>query len=364
MYDYLQSPPHFDRVAMYLRKSRKDLELEAVGGEDTLERHRRVLLELARHYELTVTQIYQEVVSGDTIEARPQMQRLLRDVENGLYDAVICHDIDRLGRGGMRDQGTILETFKWSHTAIITPDKIYNLDADIDEEAVEFKTLSARYEYRMIKKRLARGREASVREGKFIGHIAPYGYERYKLQGQRGWSLQPVEPAASVVRDIFRWYTADADRIGVALIARRLNERGILSPAGKDWTNCGVRGVLNNPVYAGMIRSKNRPDQKTMVDGHVSVSRPRNPTPEVYPGLHEALIPQEIFDQAQELLSRNKSRPGPKQVAMKNPLSGLVICGQCGRAMVRRPYGNGYPDGLLCPYTSCSCVPQGISKCR
>lgn len=361
MYDYLQSPPHFDRVAMYLRKSRKDLELEAVGGEDTLERHRRVLLELARHYELTVTQIYQEVVSGDTIEARPQMQRLLRDVENGLYDAVICHDIDRLGRGGMRDQGTILETFKWSHTAIITPDKIYNLDVDIDEEAVEFKTLSARYEYRMIKKRLARGREASVREGKFIGHIAPYGYERYKLQGQRGWSLQPVEPAASVVRDIFRWYTADADRIGVALIARRLNERGILSPAGKDWTNCGVRGVLNNPVYAGMIRSKNRPDQKTMVDGHVSVSRPRNPTPEVYPGLHEALIPQEIFDQAQELLSRNKSRPGPKQVAMKNPLSGLVICGQCGRAMVRRPYGNGYPDGLLCPYTSCSCVSSTLA---
>ena len=92
MFEYGDKTPRFDRVAMYLRKSRKDLELEAVGGEDTLERHRLVLLELARHYELTVTQIYQEVVSGDTIEARPQMQRLLRDVENGLYDAVICHD--------------------------------------------------------------------------------------------------------------------------------------------------------------------------------------------------------------------------------------------------------------------------------
>lgn len=361
MFEYGDKTSGFDRVAMYLRKSRKDLELEAVGGEDTLERHRRVLLELARHYELTVTQIYQEVVSGDTIEARPQMQRLLRDVENGLYDAVICHDIDRLGRGGMRDQGTILETFKWSHTAIITPDKIYNLDADMDEEAVEFKALSARYEYRMIKKRLARGREASVREGKFIGHISPYGYERYKLKGQKGWSLQPVEPAASVVRDIFRWYTADEDRIGVALIARRLNERGIPAPRGKDWTNCGVRGLLNNPVYAGMIRSKNRPDQKTMVDGHVTISRPRNPTPEVYPGLHEALVSKETFDRAQELLARNKGRPGPKQVTMKNPLSGLVICGQCGRAMVRRPYGNGYPDGLLCAYTSCSCVSSTLA---
>lgn len=361
MFEYDDKTPRFDRVAMYLRKSRKDLELEAVGGEDTLERHRRVLLELARHYELTVTRIYEEVVSGDTIEGRPQMQRLLRDVEAGCYDAVLCHDIDRLGRGGMRDQGTILETFKWSHTAIITPDKIYNLDADIDEEAVEFKTLSARYEYRMIKKRLARGREASVREGKFIGHTAPYGYERYKLQGQKGWSLRPVEPAASVIQDIFRWFTADENRIGISLIVRRLNERGIPGPAGKDWVSSTVRAILSNPVYAGFIRSGSRPEQKSLQGGALVIHRPRSTDARIYKGLHDAIIAPEVFDRARDLLARNKSRPGPKQVAMKNPLSGLVICGQCGRAMVRRPYGNGYPDGLLCPYTSCSCVSSTLA---
>lgn len=347
----------YNRVAMYLRKSRKDLELEAVGGEDTLERHRRVLLELARQHELTVTRIYQEVVSGDTIEGRPQMQQLLRDVEAGSYDAVICHDIDRLGRGGMRDQGLILETFKWSHTAIITPDKVYNLDAEFDEEALEFKTMSARYEYRMIKKRLARGREASVREGKFTGHIPPYGYERYKLKGQKGWSLRPVEPAASVVRDIYRWFLGENEpRIGVSLIVRRLNERGIPGPAGKDWVPCTVRGILSNPEYAGYIRSKNRPSQKSMENGQLVEHRPRAAAPLLFPGLHEPLITQEQLDAAAALLAMNKGRPGPKQVKMKNPLSGLVICDQCGRAMVRRPYGNGYPDGLLCSYTSCSCV--------
>lgn len=348
---------NFDRVAMYLRKSRRDVELEAVGAEDTLQRHRRVLLELARQMELTVTQIYQEVVSGDTIDARPQMRQLLADVEAGLYDAVICHDIDRLGRGGMRDQGRILDTFKWSHTAIITPDKVYNLDADIDEEAVEFKTLSARYEYRMIKKRLARGREASVREGKFTGHTPPYGYERYKLHGQKGWSLRPIEPQAQVVRDIYRWYLGEAgERMGVSLIVRRLNERGIPGPTGKDWTPTSVRGILGNQVYAGFIRSKYRPTQKTMEDGQLVEHRPRSAAPLVFPGLHEPLITEEQSAQTLALLANNKSRPGPKQVAMKNPLSGLVICDQCGRAMVRRPYGNGYPDGLLCPYTSCSCV--------
>lgn len=353
---YNDAPRKYDRVAIYLRKSRKDEELEKVGAEDTLQRHRRVLLELAKHYELTVTRIYEEVVSGDTIDGRPEMQRLLRDVEAGAYDAVLCHDIDRLGRGAMRDQGTILETFKWSHTAIITPDKIYDLDADMDEEAVEFKTLSARYEYRMIKKRLARGREASVREGKFIGNTAPYGYERYKLQGQKGWSLRPSEPAASVVRDMYRWFTAEEDRIGVSLIARRLNERGIPGPAGKDWTNCAVRSILSNPEYAGFIRSGLRPAQKAMDGGELVTHRPRSSEPTLYPGLHEPIISKEISDRALSLLANNKSRPGPKQVPMKNPLSGLVICDQCGRAMVRRPYSSGYPDGLLCPYSSCSCV--------
>lgn len=353
----VDSTPQYSRVAIYLRKSRKDLELEAVGGEDTLERHRRVLLELARQYQLTVTKIYQEVVSGDTIEGRPQMRQLLRDVEAGAYDAVICHDIDRLGRGGMRDQGQILETFKWSHTAIITPDKVYNLDAEFDEEAVEFKTLSARYEYRMIKKRLARGREASVREGKFIGNRAPFGYERYKLQGQKGWSLRPTEPAASVVRDIYRWFLGeDGPRIGVSLIVRRLNERGIPGPAGKDWLNCTVREILSNPVYAGFIRFRSRPAQKAMEDGQLVAHRPRAEAPQLFKGLHEPLISQAQLDEAADLLANNKGRPGPKQVSMKNPLSGLVICDQCGRAMVRRPYGSGYPDGLICSYTSCSCV--------
>lgn len=364
MENYARSDRKFDRVAMYLRKSRRDVELEAVGAEDTLERHRRVLLELARRQQLTVTRIYQEVVSGDTIDARPQMQQLLRAVEDGAYDAVLCHDIDRLGRGGMRDQGRILEAFKWSHTAIITPDKIYDLDADMDEEAVEFKTLSARYEYRMIKKRLARGREASVREGKFIGHTAPYGYERYKLKGQKGWSLRPVEPQASVVRDIFRWFTApEGERIGVSLIVRRLNERGLTGPTGKDWVVCGVRGILSNPEYAGFIRTKHRPVQKVMVDGVLKETRQRVPLNEMemYPGLHEAIISEETWERARDLLSTSKSRPGPKQMPMKNPLAGLVICSQCGRAMVRRPYGNGYPDGLLCPYTSCSCVSSTLA---
>ena len=64
---------------IYLRKSRKDMELEAELG-DTLIRHRQKLLELARTMKLNITKIYEEVVSGETIAQRPQIQQMLSDI--------------------------------------------------------------------------------------------------------------------------------------------------------------------------------------------------------------------------------------------------------------------------------------------
>ena len=54
--------------------------------------------------------IYREIVSGDTISARPEMQRLLRAVEAGIYGAILCVDVDRLARGDSIDQGIIMQT--------------------------------------------------------------------------------------------------------------------------------------------------------------------------------------------------------------------------------------------------------------
>ena len=70
---------------------------------------------------------YPEVVSGESLYTRPQMLRLLQDVEEGKYDAVLCMDLDRLSRGRMKDQGIVLDAFRESGTLIITPEKIYNL---------------------------------------------------------------------------------------------------------------------------------------------------------------------------------------------------------------------------------------------
>ena len=72
----------------YLRKSRADRDAEANGGGDTLLRHRTALLELARKMNLTIYHIFEEVVSGETIANRPEMQKLLSEVETGQIAAV------------------------------------------------------------------------------------------------------------------------------------------------------------------------------------------------------------------------------------------------------------------------------------
>lgn len=92
---------------IYLRKSRADLELEARGELETLARHEKALLELAERQHLDVEKIYKEIVSGETIASRPEMRRLLEEVENGQWDGVLVMEIERLARGDPIDQGVV-----------------------------------------------------------------------------------------------------------------------------------------------------------------------------------------------------------------------------------------------------------------
>src|SRR5690606_3263376 len=145
---------YMERVAIYLRKSRADLDAEARGEGETLEKHRKMLTELAEEKGYNIVKIYEEIASGESITHRPEMVKLLEKVKRGLYDAVLVMDIDRLGRGNMQDQGLILDTFKQSKTKIITPRKVYDLDDEFDEEYSEFEAFLARKEFKIIKRRL------------------------------------------------------------------------------------------------------------------------------------------------------------------------------------------------------------------
>ena len=225
------------KVCMYLRKSRQDEELEKKENTDTLSRHRSALLALARKQHLDIIEVHEEIVSGGSIVSRPKMMKLLEEVRNNMYDAVLCMDLDRLGRGGMQDQGLILDTFKETNTLIITPDKTYDLNNELDEEMTEFKAFFARRELKIITKRMQRGRIKSVEEGKFIASTAPYGYKfEYDKEGKK--SLVIDEEKAAIVRNIFDMYINGngAYKIKVWLDNIRSEERRVGKECRSRWS--------------------------------------------------------------------------------------------------------------------------------
>lgn len=352
-----------ESVCIYLRKSRADREAEAHGDGETLARHERILLDLAKKKEYIVGAIYREVVSGETISARPVMQQLLREVESGMWDGVLVVEVERLARGDTIDQGIVSRAFQYSDTKIVTPTKVYDPNNEFDEEYFEFGLFMSRREYKTIKRRLNAGRISSVKEGKYCGNKPPYGYERVKLEKEKGYTLKPVSDQAAIVKMIYTWYAGDGcEQIGVAKIVRKLNDMGIKSVSGNDWTPASVQGILTNPVYIGKIRWNGRKVVKTVQNGQVVKTRPRSKDILVCDGLHPAIISDNLYNSVQEIRKKNPSRPISIKNSIRNPLSGIVYCSKCGRAMVRRPYQkSGQEDTLLCPYTSCPTVSSKLS---
>ena len=355
---------------LYLRKSRADIEAEQHGEGETLARHQKALLELGKRLNLNITKIYPEIGSGDTIAARPVMQQLLSDVEQGAWEGVLVMEVERLARGDTIDQGIVAQTFKYSDTKIVTPLRTYDPNNEADEEYFEFGLFMSRREYKTINRRLQRGRIASVKEGKYVANKPPYGYLRKKLDRVKGYTLEPDPAQAPIVKMIFDLYAngerqpdGTTDKTGISRIVRKLNDMHIPPQKGNAWVNATIQQMLRNPVYIGKVRWNGRPVRKKMVDGKMVKERPRT-DPENWvlaDGLHDPLIDRKTWDAVQQRLLENPSHPAPKNTAVMNPLSGLVICGKCGRRMVRRPYApRNYPDALMCPVTSCDNISSAL----
>ena len=334
----------------YLRKSRADLEIENVTGEDTLKRHREIIKNLAKQNSVILDEYFEEVVSGETIQARPKIQELLKKVENNEIEEVYVVDVDRLARGDTEDQGRISKTFKFGNTKIVTPGKTYDPNNEFDEDFFEFGLFMSRREYKIINKRLNRGRLSSVNEGKFIGSICPYGYSKEKLKGQKGYKLIINEEEAKIVKIIFNLALSG---IGASNIANHLNKIGSKPRKAEVWVSASIRDIIHNPVYYGMIKWNYRKTIKTMKNGTIYKSRPKQKEYILVPGLHEAIIDEDTWKLANKNSKIKEGKSVKKDLTLQNPLAGLVECGYCHRTMQRRNYRSGHIDGLICPLPHC-----------
>lgn len=322
-------------VLMYLRKSRSDNPYETV--EEVLSRHETMLQEYAEKaygYRIPESQIYREVVSGEKIHTRPEMQILLKRIESSDVKSVLVVDPQRLSRGDLMDCGRLIQAFKYSRTTIVTPMKIFDLWDKFDEKMFQDELLRGRDYLEYAKEVMARGRKLSASEGWYLGSVPPFGYDiDYVMDGKRRRkTLKPNQIEAPIVDKIFSWFV-DL-KMSLYGIAAKLNNMGIKPRKAEHFSTDAVRHILSNPIYIGKISVGRRPMVEKLVDGKVVVSRPRTDPQRIFDGKQPAITQEERFYAAQERLGNLPKTKMGKGVT--NPLVGILKC-SCGRAMIYHP---------------------------
>lgn len=317
-----------DEYAIYLRKSRKDLELESMGEGETLARHKTALLELAQKKELKIAKIYEEMVSGESIEDRPKVQELLDEVTAGKYRGVLVMEIERLARGNTRDQGEVAEAFWGSETLIVTPSKTYDPTNEFDEEYFEFGLFMSRREYKTIRRRMQRGLMASIKEGNYVGSLPPYGYDIIRMNKKE--RTLKFNEQSKYVEMIFEWFVND--RLSAGEIARRLTLMGVPTKTGKtEWNRSTIKDILQNNLYTGKIRWNRRKATKEVVDGTRKKVKRRTLSEDylIVDGKHPAIVSEDTFKAAQSLFKGQI--PVKANTTIQNPFAHLMFCKRCGK---------------------------------
>jgi len=333
-------------VAAYLRKSRAE---ENMDINEVLNNHLHELRKTARFHGLVLEEddIYKEVVSGESLYTRPQMLRLLEAVEEGRYSAVLCVDMQRLGRGGMSDQGIILDAFKYNSTIIITPDRVYDLTEEFDEEAAEFQAMISRREYKLITKRMRRGLRITVEKGGYVSN-APFGYK--KVFKDKIPTLEPIPDEAHIVKMIFDMYISG---YGCTKISASLEELGVHGKRGASFNRNTIRSILLNPVYIGKVLWNNTVTVKNGSGQNMkkTIVKAADDQRIFVDGCHPPLIDESKFNRVAQIMKDKGVTMGAVRKP-RNPFAGLVYCCVCGgRMQIMQDSKCG--DYLICTKKGC-----------
>ena len=327
-----------DEILAYLRKSRADDPLLTV--EEVLARHEAILDEWAEKNlgaRVPEGNKYREVVSGETIADRPEIQKVLKLMESPKIKAILIVEVQRLSRGDLEDCGRLIKLLRYTNTLVITPQKIYDLRDEYDRDMFERELKRGNEFLEYTKKIMNRGRLRSISEGNYVGSIPPYGYDKvWVTEGKRKCPTLAInEEQANVVRMIFDMYTNQ--NIGMPTICNRLDSMGAPPPKGEHWSNRALKDMLSNIHYLGKVKWNWRKIVTVVEDSEIKKKRPKSEIGEflVYEGRHEAIITEELFNATQEKLGKNPRVR--KNMGIRNPFAGLIYC-QCGRAMTLRTY--------------------------
>lgn len=340
------------QAALYVRLSREDgdkEESDSVSNQKAL-LHQFVELET----DIEVSDVYVDDGWSGTNFERPEFSRMMSDIKAGKIECVIVKDLSRLGRNYIEVGQYIEKIFPLMDIRFISiTDNLdsYKNPQTMNNIIVPFKNLINDEYCRDISNKIRSSLDMKRKQGKHIGSFACYGYMKDPEDHNH---LVIDEEAASVVRNIFRWYISG---MSILSIAQKLNAMGIPNPsaykrsiglhyrrpndqfADNKWVDSSVRRILGNQMYIGdlvqgvlKIKSyKIQVAQKVDKSDWIIVE-----------GTHEAIISKEDYETVQALLKRRtRKAPQKKEVYL---FSGFVKCGDCGRSMSRKHYHHDYRE--------------------
>ncbi|MED4083855.1 recombinase family protein [Halalkalibacterium halodurans] len=279
-----------------------------------------------------VIEYVDEGYSGEFLE-RPALEKLRKDVREGIITKVVCYDPDRLSRKLMnaliiddefRKRGVEMVYVNGEYAHSPEGQLFYSMRGAISE-----------FEKAKINERMSSGRRRKAREGKVVKNNYCYGYDYDKEKSQYVIN----EDEAKIVRLIFDLFTNPNDIAkGMNGIANYLTEKGVPTKRRAGvWHRQVVRQILMNRTYTGTLY-QNRWNTEGMLankykkeSGEKVPMKERDPS-EWIPTKIPRIISDEQFEYAQDLLQQARRR-WAKSGTHKYLLSGLVRCGKCGNTM-------------------------------
>ena len=274
--------------------------------------------------------------SGKSIEGRIAFNQMMDDIKSGKDEVsyVLVFKLSRFGRNAADVLATLQVMQDFGVNLICVEDGI---DSSKDAGKLMISVLSAvaEIERENIRVQTMEGRMQKAREGKWNGGFAPYGYAL--IDGK----LVVNEEEAVVIRTIFDQYV-NTD-LGANGIAKYLENHGIHKIARQNGKNplfdaALIRRIIQNPVYSGKISYGRRRTEKV----HGTRNEYRQVKKDDYllvDGLHEALVSEEVWEQAQVKVAAQAKKYEKVNRDKKEKihlLSGILKCPVCSAGM----YGN------------------------
>lgn len=316
------------RVAAYCRVSTDDE--DQIKSYNSMVRYYTDLIKNNKQW--VFAGVYADrAITGTKTDKREEFQRLIQDCMSGKIDMVIAKSIPRFARNTL-DTLKYVRMLKERNIAVYFEVEKINTLKD-GEFLMTILSSVAQQEVENTSAYVKKGLKMKMKRGELVGFQGCLGYD-YDVVTK---SISINEEGAKVVRYIFDRYVAGA---GSTMIARELNEQGIMTIRGNPWTSSSVMGIVNNEKYKGDILLG-----KTFTVDPLSKRRLENLGEEdrfYIRDHHEPIISEETFARAQEIRNRRNGNrksatPGKREkFSRQYAFSCMLECGFCGASLSRR----------------------------